>query len=177
MGNFLNFFVSFDIFGHPVGVNYKGEDTFKTRVGAFCTLAMYVVTFVSLIAMITAFNNNSKMETSTQQSQFDPYEEPAFGFEEYQAELGMMIQTSTTLPPDIGKVSMYQIKGCRKDELAEDSTACKEDGRLVELKSESCSDRKVEEMAAYYVPRYGQDAFDKYILPFFSCFNSRDLQL
>ena len=82
MGKFSDFITSFDIFGHPVGVNYKGEDTFKTRVGAFCTIGMYVLTILSLNSMINAFNDNSKLETSTQQSTFDPFLEPAFSFSE-----------------------------------------------------------------------------------------------
>ena len=82
MGRLSDFIVSFDIFGHPVGVNYKGEDTFKTRVGAFCTIGMYVLTILSLNSMINAFNDNSKLETSTQQSTFDPFLEPAFSFSE-----------------------------------------------------------------------------------------------
>ena len=68
MERFSDFIKSFDIFGHPVGVNYKGEDTFKTRFGAFCTIAMYVLTVLSLTTLTTAFSNNSKLETSTQVS-------------------------------------------------------------------------------------------------------------
>ena len=65
MERFSDFIVSFfDIFGHPVGVNYKGEDTYKTRVGAFCTAGMYVLTILSLNTLIAAFNDNSKLEAS-----------------------------------------------------------------------------------------------------------------
>ena len=68
MGKISDFIVSFDIFGHPVGVNYKGEDTYRTRVGAFCTAGMYVLTILSLTTLITAFNDNSKLEASVLQS-------------------------------------------------------------------------------------------------------------
>ena len=35
-----NLFVSFDSFGEPISVNYKGETSYKTGVGAFFTLAI-----------------------------------------------------------------------------------------------------------------------------------------
>ena len=61
MRTFSDFIVSFDIFGHPVGVNYKREGTFKTRVGSFCTVEMYVLNILGLITLIIAFNDNSKL--------------------------------------------------------------------------------------------------------------------
>ena len=39
----LAFLTSFDIFGHSVGVTYKGDGALKTRLGAFMTLAAYVL--------------------------------------------------------------------------------------------------------------------------------------
>ena len=55
MGKLSDFIVSIDIFGHPIGVNYKGEDSFKTRLGAFCTVAVYVLTVVNLATLIPAY--------------------------------------------------------------------------------------------------------------------------
>ena len=107
MERFSDFITSFDIFGHPVGVNYKGEDTFKTRVGAFCTAGIYMLTIFSLITLITAFNDNSKLETSVLQSTYDPFLEPAFSFSENQAEIVISLQSGESLTPDIGKVSLY----------------------------------------------------------------------
>ena len=110
MGKLSDLIVSIDIFGHPVGVNYKGEDSFKTRLGAFCTVAVYVLTVLSLTTLITAFTDNSKLETNTERSYFDPFTEPAYSFEEYQGDL--MITISQEIPADIGKVSLYQNQGC-----------------------------------------------------------------
>ena len=134
MGRFSDFIVSFDIFGHPVGVNYKGEDTFKTRLGAFCTVSMYVLTILSLTTLITAFNDNSKLETSTQQSTYDPFLEPAFSFSEYQAEITVLLRShGSPMRPDIGKVSLYQIKGCSTETIAYNQKACKESGKMIEV--------------------------------------------
>ena len=157
MGKFSDFFTSFDIFGHPVGVNYKGEDTFKTRVGAFCTIAMYVLTVLSLTTLITAFVDNSKLATSTQRSTYDPFFEPAFSFSENHAEILIWLTSAFggLLTPDIGKMSLYQVKGCTTPKLATNQAACKETGRMIEVLPQECSERKVDEMETYYVPRYG----------------------
>ena len=40
MFNFIKYIVSQDVFGEPVTLNYKGEATFKTGVGAFFTIAL-----------------------------------------------------------------------------------------------------------------------------------------
>ena len=42
MPSFLRYLVSFDDYGEPVGVSYKGEGSFKTGIGAFFSLAMQV---------------------------------------------------------------------------------------------------------------------------------------
>ena len=38
MNTLTKFFVSFDGYGNPVTVNYRGDDTYKTCLGALCTL-------------------------------------------------------------------------------------------------------------------------------------------
>ena len=40
-------------------------------------------------------------------------------------------------------------------ELGSYQAACKETGRMIEVLPLKCSERKVEEMETYYVPRYG----------------------
>ena len=40
MFNFIKFLTSLDAFGEPVTLNYKGESTFKTGVGAFFTIVL-----------------------------------------------------------------------------------------------------------------------------------------
>ena len=37
---------SLDIFGEPVGVNFKGKDTYNTKVGSLFSLAVFTVVCV-----------------------------------------------------------------------------------------------------------------------------------
>ena len=48
----LNKIVEKDIFGHPIGVHYRGSDTFKTFLGSLCTLASYVLIIVYFVTLI-----------------------------------------------------------------------------------------------------------------------------
>ena len=38
-----------DIFGHPIHVNYKGSDTYQTRIGALCTVVTYTLMVFNLV--------------------------------------------------------------------------------------------------------------------------------
>ena len=42
MFNFIKYLVSFDAFGEPITLNYKGSSTYKTGVGAFFTIGIRV---------------------------------------------------------------------------------------------------------------------------------------
>ena len=57
---FVDFLVDFDIFGQPIGVNYKGKDVFKTKIGALVTLMAYTVILFNLVTLSQDFMNNSK---------------------------------------------------------------------------------------------------------------------
>ncbi len=57
---FVDFLVDFDIFGQPIGVNYKGKDVFKTKIGALITLMVYIVIIFNFVSLSQDFMNNSK---------------------------------------------------------------------------------------------------------------------
>ena len=41
--------MSRDMLGHPISVKYKGEDNYKTKVGAFVSIAIQVIVLVYLV--------------------------------------------------------------------------------------------------------------------------------
>ena len=53
-------FQALDIFGHPIGVNYKGNSTFQTKMGAFFTLVVYSLIIINLVTLGTEFIDGSK---------------------------------------------------------------------------------------------------------------------
>ena len=80
MGRLGDFITSLDIFGHPIGINYRGEETFKTRLGSLFTIVITVLMTINTVTLMTAYRDNSKLETSTQQNTFESFDEDAFNF-------------------------------------------------------------------------------------------------
>ena len=54
-----------DIFGHVIGVHYRGRDAYKTKLGALCTLATYVLIVINLVTLIGAFIDGSNQQEKT----------------------------------------------------------------------------------------------------------------
>ena len=54
------FLVGKDVYGHPVGINYRGSDSFQTKMGAFCTLATLIMVIVNFSTLMTAFFDGSR---------------------------------------------------------------------------------------------------------------------
>ena len=101
------FITSLDIFGHPIEINYRGEGTFKTLLGSFCTVAIIVLMTINTVTLTTAYMDNSNLDTSTQQTTFEPFDEDAFNFTDFQTEIIVTVSGSSNLPKDIGRMSLY----------------------------------------------------------------------
>ena len=51
---FLKFILARDVLGHPITINYKGEDTYKTKVGAFLSIGVQVMVLIFLAMKVIA---------------------------------------------------------------------------------------------------------------------------
>ena len=71
-----------DVYGHPVGVHYKGSDTFKTKLGAFCTLGTYVMIFFNLTVLMVAYMDDSRREEKFLESLFDRFKSDQFNLQD-----------------------------------------------------------------------------------------------
>ena len=49
-----------DIFGHNVGVQYRGQETYKTKFGGLLTLATYVLVLIQTANLIDSFVNHTE---------------------------------------------------------------------------------------------------------------------
>lgn len=64
-GKFIEFLKSFDGYGHPVGVHYKGSGTYQTKLGCLCTLVTYCLILVNLVTQTTKFYDGSNLEINS----------------------------------------------------------------------------------------------------------------
>ncbi len=68
------FLVDQDIYGHPISVHYKGSESYKTLLGALCTVATYVLIGINLFTLLTTFNDGSNQNEISRVNYFDNYE-------------------------------------------------------------------------------------------------------
>ena len=48
-----------DMYGHVIGVHYRGSGSYQTKVGAFFTLATYVLMTINMVTLLIAFEDGS----------------------------------------------------------------------------------------------------------------------
>ena len=60
--SFEEYLVGKDIYGHPVGVNYRGSGSYKTKRGALCTLATLILVLMNLTTLVRIFFDGSKQD-------------------------------------------------------------------------------------------------------------------
>ena len=58
----IDYMVGKDIYGHPVGINYRGSDSFQTKMGALCTLATLIMVIANTTTLVRAFFDGSKQD-------------------------------------------------------------------------------------------------------------------
>ena len=64
MGSLLGRVRSFDIFGEPVGLNYKGDSNFKTLLGAFFSILLQsFILFFTLGEFLDLIDHNNPQIT------------------------------------------------------------------------------------------------------------------
>ena len=69
-----------DIFGHPIGVHYRGSDEFKTHMGAFCTILAYILMAFNCYTMTISYLDHSKQEQKVEVMTGDIYDSPEYYF-------------------------------------------------------------------------------------------------
>ena len=71
------FLLGLDMYGHAIGVHYRGRDAFKTKLGTVVTLATYVLMTVNMVSLLTAFKDGSMQEEKSQRVKFDAWSHEA----------------------------------------------------------------------------------------------------
>ena len=94
--------VSRDQYGHPISINYRGSDSYQTKLGALCTLATQILILIYTINLVIGFRNNSLQEEKTQTTTVDLFDTDDYNFKEYHT--GMVILVWPPIPPQIGYI-------------------------------------------------------------------------
>ena len=105
MNRLTELFLDLDMYGHAIGVHYRGRGAYKTRLGALLTLATYVLMTVNMVSLFIAFNDGSKQEEKDQSMQIDTWTQESVNIAEKNVDLSVF---SEGLSPDVGRIIGYQ---------------------------------------------------------------------
>ena len=103
-GRLVQFLVDQDIYGHKIGVHYRGSDTFKTKFGAIVSVVTYVFIAINLQSLLFAFKDGTKQDEKNQSILVDRYFEDAHSFEENDLQLTVYIEKE--IPKEYGRIKI-----------------------------------------------------------------------
>ena len=94
-----------DIYGHPISVHYKGSDSYKTVLGALCTVATYVLIAVNFVTLLTAFNDGSNQDEKSRVNYFDNYKTEDYFIKDHEFDASIFVYPP--MPINVGKIVAY----------------------------------------------------------------------
>lgn len=146
-----------DMFGHAVGVHYRGSGSYNTRLGVLVTLVTYALMLVNLIQLAIAFKTGSKQGETTQMIKYDRFYSENYNL----GELGMSValMAGLDIPVEVGE--FYASAG--KNEVREVSLG-------------PCSKELMEQQKAFWTPRVDAEKAEEY-LEYTECLQGKDLSI
>ena len=58
--SFVRFLINRDVFGQPITVLYKGSETYKTKVGALCSVLVTVLVVINTVILAQGYISQSR---------------------------------------------------------------------------------------------------------------------
>ena len=71
--SFVKFLVNRDVFGQPITVLYKGSQTYKTKIGALCTVLVTVLVLVNTVMLAEGYISQSRQAENGQVISYDRF--------------------------------------------------------------------------------------------------------
>ena len=99
-----------DIYGHKIGVHYRGEDVYRTKVGGLVSLLTYIFVVIYTVNLVNAFLDHSEQTgkfVRIKQDLMD--EEEVFNLKEQQMQISI-IDRFGQVPERIGKWTIHNKK-------------------------------------------------------------------
>ena len=110
MKKFSAAFKSIDIYGHPIGVHYKGNSTYQTKLGSLVTLFTFVFVTIYAAILVIELRTGESQEVSSRSIKLDLSKSERKPLDELEFMLGYILvdeqNLPTTIPSNIGAVSI-----------------------------------------------------------------------
>ena len=92
-----------------MSVNYRGNDTYKTKLGACVSILTYILIMLNVLGRVEAFLDGSKQDEKSSTSVVDLLKADAFNLQENQFELSFVLLEK--IPENIGRLVANQLFG------------------------------------------------------------------
>ena len=76
------FLVNQDIYGHVIGVHFKGRGSFNTSLGGLCTMATYVLIAMNFKVLFEGLLDQSLQGETVQVNSYDNFDTDKYLFSE-----------------------------------------------------------------------------------------------
>ena len=136
---FGRFLKNQDMFGHTIGVHYRGDSAYKTRLGALVTFATYFLMLIYLSKLSADFFDGSNQEEKGQRIKIDLFNEGPVILAENYFEIATFVYPP--LPNTVGRLFAVQ--------------NYPNTGEQKHLKQKACDEEKLSKLDEFYIPRLG----------------------
>ena len=103
----MNFLKWFDIYGHQISVNYKGDGMFKTNFGGLLSLATIVLIIVNTVSLTTQFVDRTAQKENQRTLNTELFDQEPMHLSDNQFDVLISVQningTLIELPSNIGQ--------------------------------------------------------------------------
>ena len=148
-----------DMYGHVIGVHYRGSGSYQTKLGAFVTLATYVLMVINMVTLFIAFKDGSNQGEKFQSEKIDRFYNEPVNFAENDFRIAMFV-----IPQIPAEVASFKAAQCVENEC------------LTYLDMGTCSTEHLSDNRDYWVPRIGETAFSE-VERDIQCINDTDMQI
>ena len=101
---FGKFLSKIDFYGHHMKVNYRGENTFTTKLGGLASLVTFLILLSNMLSLITRFVTKENQVESYAQVRVESIEMEHFRLKEQS--FFVYASTAYSIPPRIGSWKM-----------------------------------------------------------------------
>ena len=98
---FGKFLEKFDIYGYPISLQYRGEETYRTAFGGVLTIFTFILICINTVDIITQYFDHSAQQEQTNTIQEDLFDMEPIQMDESMMEL-VVSHSGSIPPPEIG---------------------------------------------------------------------------
>ena len=109
-GSFVKFLVNRDVFGQPISVQYKGSSSYKTKVGALCTIIITVIMIINTAILVQGYTSQSQQKETSKTIFYDRFKAGKFYLKENSVNFRILSYSPEPIPATVGRWYVMQRK-------------------------------------------------------------------